>query len=237
MKKHCFGLLLCILFGIFNSPATLLGQSQWSGGLDIMSQYIWRGIVFDDGVNLQPYAMYNVGGLELGTSASISLKNTFNEFSFWTSYTHSFESTDVTFYLGDFYYLSQGSRFFNFDGVKNDEAQGEHSLEAYIELSSAEFPFSIFFSGVIWNDPDRSLYTQASYRTTLPGELDAIFNFGASLGRSRDWYYTQKSGLVNVSMELSKSLSITPGYAMSIYGQTFFNPYNEYFHVVVGVGF
>lgn len=44
-----------------------------------MSQYIWRGIVFDDGVNLQPYAMYNVGGLEIGTSASVSLNSTLNE--------------------------------------------------------------------------------------------------------------------------------------------------------------
>jgi hypothetical protein len=203
----------------------------------MVNQYIWRGIVFDDGINLQPYVMYNVGGLEIGASSSNSLKNTYNEFSFWTSYTQSFNSVDLTFYLGDFYYLTKGSQFFNFDGVKDGEAQGEHSLEAYIELTADDIPISLLFSGVIWNDPDNSLYAQASYFTAFPSDIDARFNLGASLGESRDWYYTQKSGIVNVSMELAKSLNFSTGYAMSLYGQTYYNPYNESFHVVVGVGF
>lgn len=225
-----------IIFFIF-SGTEIKAQGEWSTGFDLVNQYIWRGIQVDNGVNIQPYLMYNRNGFESGVSASTSAANNFNEISFWTSYTISAKSFDVTLYLGDFYYDSGSGDFLNFKGVNEGQPDGAHYLESYIEFSSTRIPVSFLLSGVIWNDPDQSMYAQVTYSQSIADETEAAFKFGMALKESDNWYYTRKAGIINISAELAKEIKVTESFSFPLSGEAVFNPYSESFYVVMRIGF
>lgn len=153
---------LIVLLGLLITPQSLtFAQGSVDIGATTTSRYVWRGMLFDNGVNFQPYAMYSTDKFSVGAASSMSLTNDFNEISFWMSYTVNTSLVDMTFYLNDYYYEYLGSDFFNFDDANEFSSVGSHYLEAYVEFSKEESPFSFLFSSVFWNDPDRSLYAEA----------------------------------------------------------------------------
>lgn len=223
-----------LLTGLVLSPGnTLLAQGSVDIGATTTSRYVWRGMLFDNGVNFQPYAMYSTDKFSVGTASSMSLTNDFNEISFLMSYSVSTSLVDMTFYLYDCYYQYTGSDFFNFDDADEFSSVGSHYLEAYVELSKEDSPFSFLFSSVFWNDPDRSLYAEASYSKTLSNDIESSFTLGGALTESREWYYTNKAGIVNVSYELSKNLEVTPEFSVPMSVKTIMNPYGRAFYVVL----
>jgi hypothetical protein len=225
-----------ILTGLFLSPgSTLFAQGSVDIGATTTSRYVWRGMLFDNGVNFQPYAMYSTEKFSVGAASSMSLTNDFNEISFWMSYKMNTPIVDMTFYLNDYYYEYLGSDFFNYDDANEFTSVGSHYLEAYVVLSKEDSPFSFLFSSVFWNDPDRSLYAEASYSTTLKKGLESTFSLGSALTESREWYFTQKTGIVNVSYELSKSLEISPQFSIPMSVKTILNPYGRNFYVVLSL--
>lgn len=218
------------------SALELRAQSgEWYAGSEVVNRYIWRGVQYDNGVNIQPYVMYNIGGFEAGAAASTSFTNDFNEISLWTSYTASTNPVDITFYVGDFYYETGSADFWNFDGVKDGVSTGAHNLEGYISLAFNEIPISLLVSTVFWNDPDNSTYAQFSYYRELSG-MDAAFHLGMALNKSDYWYYTEKAGLINASFEITREIEVTERFSIPLTGKTILNPYSETFYVVVGIG-
>jgi len=223
-----------LLTGLFLSPNSIVfAQGSVDIGATTTSRYVWRGMVFDNGVNFQPYAMYSTDRFSVGASSSMSLTNDFNEVSFWLSYSVSTSLVDMTFYLNDYYYQYAGADFFNFDDADEFSSVGSHSLEAYVELSKEDSPFSFLFSSVFWNDPDRSLYAEASYSKTLSNDIESSFSVGGALTESREWYNTSKPGIVNVSYELSKNLDFTSQFSVPMSVKTIMNPYGRAFYVVL----
>ena len=230
-------LTLLILVTQLFVTSQIQAQGEWYLGAETVNRYIWRGVQFDNGVNIQPYLMYGTDQFEIGAASSTSLTNDFNEISFWTSYTIPTKAFDLKLYLGDFYYEYGGQNFMNFDGVKDGMAQGSHYVEGYVEISLANLPLSFLLSSVIWNDPDNSMYAQVSYHKTLANDIESAFTLGAALNESNTWYYTQKTGIVNVSYEISKEVKITESFSLPMNAKAILNPYNESFYVVFGISF
>lgn len=226
--------LVMVLSGFLLSPQnSIMAQGSVDIGATTTSRYIWRGIQFDNGVNFQPHAMYSTDKFSIGASSSMSLTNDFNEISFWLSYKVNTPVVDMTFYLNDYYYEFTGSDFFNFDDADELSSVGSHFLEAYVEFSKEDSPFGFMVSSVFWNDPDRSLYAEASYSKTLSNDLESTFTLGSALTESREWYYTNKTGIVNVSYELSKELEFSPQFSVPMSVKTIMNPYGRAFYVVL----
>lgn len=221
---------------VLASTVEVRAQGEWSSGFEVVNQYVWRGVLYDDGVNFQPYLMYSRNGFEAGVASSTSFTNDFNEIYFWAAYTLTLNSLDLTLNVADYYYEQGMGNFLNFKGVQSGEATGAHFVESSLELSGENTPFSLLFSGIIWNDPDHSMYAELGYHKTLGNETEATFNLGVALNESRDWYFNRKSGLINVSFGLSRSIRVTDNFSIPLSSQAILNPYSESFYVVLAVG-
>ncbi|MCH8566680.1 MAG: hypothetical protein LAT67_00395 [Balneolales bacterium] len=222
---------------MFSAPKSAEAQVDWYAGFDLTSQYVWRGIQFDDGVNIQPYLMMNYGGLELGAMASKSTKNPFNEISFWAQYTHSFSGFDLSLYAGDFYYEDGSGNFFNFRPAKDGMVRGAHYIETYAKISLQSVPLSVLYSAIVWNDPDTSMYAEVSYYQSFSDDVTGTFSLGFALNESETWYFTRKAGLVNASFGLTRNVAVTDQFSFPINAKAVLNPYAEAFYVVLKVGF
>lgn len=221
---------------ILISTGEIKAQSVWSNGFEIVNRYVWRGVVYDNAVNIQPYLMYNMNGFEVGAASSTSFTNDFNEIYLWAAYTLSVNSLNLKLQVSDFYYELGTGNFLNFKGVESGESAGAHYVESSLELSGENSPFSLLFSGIIWNDPDHSLYAELGYQKSLTSEIEATFNLGIALNESNNWYFNQKTGLINVSFGLSKDIRVTESFSIPLSSTAIFNPYSESFYVVFGIG-
>lgn len=214
---------------------SLQAQGEVNVGANTVTRYLWRGIQLDDGVNFQPYMMYNISNFEVGVSSSMSLTNEFNEIYFWAAYSVNTSFINAKFYVSDFYYEYQGSDFFNFRTERLNGVEGDHYGEAHVEFTSDYSPFKLLFSSSFRNDPDNSMYAEVSYSKAMANDIQSTFSVGGALNKSALWYYTDKAGIVNMSYELSRSVQITPEYALPISVKSIFNPTGKAFYVIFGV--
>lgn len=226
---------LLVTFASMSPGSVVVAQGAFDLGATTTSRYVWRGIQMDNGVNIQPYAMYYTDKFSVGASSSVSLTNDFNEISLWVSYTLNTSLVDMTFFVYDYYYEYPGSDFLNYKGAGEDASVGMHFIETYVEFSSENSPLSFKLSSVVWNDPDNSLYAEASYSRELEGNISSKFSIGSSLKESREWYYTNKTGIVNLSYELTKSVKINQDFQIPMSVNTIFNPYGRAFYVVLSL--
>lgn len=233
--KMMKSVLLILVVYTFLPVQSLYAQGEVNIGADTVTRYVWRGIQLDNGVNFHPYMMYNTPNFEVGASSSMSLTNDFNEIYFWAAYSVKTSFINAKFYIADFYYEYDGADFFNFKTEKRDGVEGDHYVEGYVVLSSDNSPFELLFSTTIWNDPDKSMYAEVSYSKAMANDIQSTFSVGGALNKSALWYYTDKAGIVNMSYGLSRSVQITPEYALPISVTSIFNPTGKAFYVIFGV--
>lgn len=227
--------LLILIVCAFLPTQPLHAQGEVNIGAKTVTRYLWRGIQLDNGVNFQPYMMYNVSNFEVGVSSSMSLTNDFNEIYFWAAYSVNTSFVNLKFYVSDFFYENPGSDFFNFRTERLNGVEGDHYGETHVEFTSDHSPFKLLFSSSFRNDPDNSLYAEVSYSKAMANEIKSTFSVGGALNKSARWYYTDKAGIVNVSYELSKSVKITPDYALPVTVTSIFNPTGKSFYLILAV--
>lgn len=84
MKKNVtFSILLALFFSLSVSAQSIDSTERKSKfiadvGIDILNNFIWRGIPLDRGPNLQPTLVVGYGNLKLSFLGSYSFKYEFN---------------------------------------------------------------------------------------------------------------------------------------------------------------
>lgn len=223
-------LLTLILVMFAGGAAPALAQS-FSLGADLVSRYIWRGTDYGESASVQPALSFATGGFEVGTWASYAMNPEgalANEHDIWASFT----AGAVTFGVTDYYFPNLGADFFDFEG----DGEGGHYVEPFISLSGPEsFPMTFFAGYFAHNDPDNSVYLNASYPFALDG-VDLSFGVGASAKESA-LYGTNGFGVVEVNLAASKSIPVTEGFSLPLSVAYILNPYAEKSFLVFGVSF
>lgn len=227
--------ILIVFFCNFLPAQPLYAQGEISIGANTVTRYIWRGVQFDDGVNFQPYMMYSNTKFEAGVSSSMSLTNDFNEIYFWAAFNIKTSLFNAKLYITDFYYESQESDFFNFKTEKYNGVKGNHYGEAHVMFTTDQSPFKLLLSSSFRNDPDNSFYSEVSYSKTMPNDVVSTLALGAALNKSTKWYYTERASIINVSYMLSKSVQITPEYALPVTVTSILNPTGKSFYVTLAI--
>ncbi len=217
---------------LFVLPAA---AQEFNLGADLMSRYVWRGTDFGDSFSIQPTLAFSQGGLEVGTWASYAVSPEaadVNEHDLWIGY--GIETASGTFGFGvtDYYFPNAGIQFFDF----SDNGEGAHWIEPYLSYTGpASFPVSLYAGYFVYNDPDNSLYLEASIPFKVDG-VDLAFTTGASGGQSA-LYGTDKFGIVQVALAASKSVKLTEQFALPLSVSYIVNPYMEKSYLVFGVSF
>ncbi len=214
---------------------SLFGQS-FSLGTDIVSRYIWRGTDFGESASFQPTLAFSAGGLEIGTWASYSISANgagANEHDLWIGYTVDTGSAGAfSFGVTDYYFPSpDGSDFFDFSG----DGEGSHWIEPYASYSGpASFPITLYGGIFAHNDPDHSVYLEASF----PFKADGValgLTAGVVTGESV-LYGTDGFALVNLGLSATREITISEQFALPVSVAYILNPDQERSFLVIGFG-
>ncbi len=225
-----------------------LAYGQMKIGLDTYSRYVWRGLDFGNAASFQPYVSYSTGGFSLGawgafsissaggngaldtvTYSITSVSNTFSENDLWVSYAYSTAAGTFTVYLTDYFYPSSHLKFFDYkDG-------GSHLLEAAVGYTGTEsFPVTLAAYYNFFNDPDKSVYLQASIPFTIDSVYSATIFVGGTVEESA-WYAASKANLINVGFTVSKTIVITESFSLPVSASYILNPEIEQSYLIFGI--
>ena len=155
-----------------------------------------------------------------------------NEHDLWVSY--GIATAGGTFTLGvtDYYFPNAGIPFFDF----SDGGDGAHWIEPFVGYEGpASFPISLFAGVFAYNDPDHSIYLEASYPFAVDG-ISLALTAGASAGESA-LYGTSGFGVVNLGLTASKEVKITDTFALPVNVGYIVNPDMERSYLVFGFSF
>jgi len=230
MKKSIIVLAILLVTGI-NS----FGQLKF--GTDIYSRYIWRGIDFGDAPAYQPSLSYTVGGLTFeawGSYAFPTAGTTYAENDLYASYSYSTEKAGAFSLLFTDYYIPSAGIPFGYYKPTATNPAAAHTLEGGVAYAGPEkFPISLAVYANVSNDPDNSVYIQASYPFTVD---DATLAVTAGLTPSKSVYYgTTKGGVLNLGLTASKSVVLSDKFSLPINVSYINNPVQDKSYLVFGM--
>lgn len=204
-------------------------------GVDVMSRYIWRGVDYGNAPSFQPAITLTFGGFSLGTWAAYSFASNaqtpaFAEHDLWAGYTLSTPVGGFSLFYTDYFYPSAGLPYFNFSSNG-----GAHVLEGgvgYAGPESVPLTFSVYMN--FHNDPDNSVYIYAAYPFSI--EEYTLTLFAGATPTTSAWYVTtEKAGLINAGITLSRTIKITESFSLPITASYMMNTVLEQSYLVVGV--
>ncbi len=192
-------------------------SSPWSVGADgeLVSQYVWRGLVLNNRVNVQPEVYVGYNNWTLGVWASWPFDGSYREIDSYLSYAYTMRPGELDLTLQDYYYPESGG-FFDFS-----RATGAHTGELQASFSPSAAPVSVMLGWNVYDDPNHSLFGRVSghvnlHVVKLQGDIGMLLNdspyyYGGSGGTVTD--YTIKAtrgfslgfGNPHVSVALTRS--------------------------------
>jgi len=215
----------------------MLGQAQSvSFGADFYNRYIWRGADFGDSFSIQPGLALSAGNFEIGTWGSYSISADgagANEHDLYASFGIDLgSSASLSLTVTDYYFPNsdgESGKWTNFDG----DGEGAHFIEFMGSLALPKsFPLSLTAALMVHNDPDNSLYIEAG----VPFSVDDVelgFTLGLVTGES-GFYGVDEVSLVNLGLSASKDLQITDSFALPLSAAYILNPATEKSYLVFG---
>jgi hypothetical protein len=234
-KQFSLQIALAIIF-IFVNFLSFNGVCQdtanakvtFSGGVDLMSRYVWRGLEFEDSPSIQPLLEADYKGFKLGA---------------WGAYKFTgqgFQETDLyitkswkyfTLAVWDYYSFSdtKAGDFFNYE-----KESTSHMLESQVILNGGEaFPMKLLASWFFYGAaPSKSFYLELSYPFQL-GERSSLEAFCGFTPRSG--YYADKAAFVNLSLKFTKAVKITDSFDLPVQVSLINNPNTHDLFIVAGI--
>ena len=199
-------------------------------GADFVSRYVWRGADVGDAASIQPYIEFSAGGFTLGTWASYSISPAsagFNEHDLYVSYSYGPVSVGVT----DYYFpnaAAPANEFFNYD----NDGEGAHIIEPHISITGGEaFPLTFYAAITAYNDPDNSIYLEASIPFSVK-QTTLRFTVG---GTPAEGLYASDAAITNINLAATRTLKITDHFSLPLFGSYILNPYAEQSYLVFGL--
>jgi hypothetical protein len=191
------------------------GNTSLDVNVDLVSRYLWRGLLLNSSPNIQPYATMNVGNFSVGGWGSYAINNYFAEADLFVSYSIG----NVTLTVTDYFSIEQDTtESYDYFNWRKDTTA--HTLEGMINWTvSEDFPLSLtagtMFYGYDLNDNGKPLYStyfEAAYPFTV-GEntLDVFVG-----GTPANGYYNDKAALVHLGCKASREIKVTDNFSMPL---------------------
>jgi hypothetical protein len=204
---------------------------------DVMSRYIWRGLVFSPAVNIQPLVDYTYKGLSVGSWGSYGVGTNYFETDLYLSYSLGNLSITLFDYYNEMETAMDSVNYFNFKA-----GETWHMLEATLAYTiSEDFPLTVtaatFFYGADYNYTDKkqfySTYLELAYAFSVK-EVSANVFLGGCLNKG---LYADKAAIVNVGVKAVKNIKLSDTFELPISGSFILNPYAEDVFLVLGLHF
>ena len=218
LKLSVFGLVTVVALNVQAQES-----SSWSAGVDLVSNYIWRGSKFGTGPAMQPSIEFSSGGFAAGAWGSYSFnENEAAEADLYASYSFTLsEQASLTFTFTDYYFPGEQSENKYFNG----EA---HNFEPMVGLTVGNLSLTGAYMTNKSGKMDISdTYVEAGYSA---GKVDL------TVGAGNGAYTTDGDfDLCNIGVSTSKEIKITDSFSIPVTGSVILNPSSEQLYVVVGI--
>lgn len=225
MKKMV--LVLFVLFSMTNMGIRAQEnetKAELNVTTDVVSSYIWRGMVADPTPNIQPGMVFTYKNLTLGAWGSTNFTGTYREVDLYVTYTLGRFSLTVNDYCWDPNISS--TPYFEYNNDKTG-----HIFEGSLLYTGGEkFPIKLtaatFFYGADkkWvgakQENQYSTYIEAGYPFNIRGKkLEACVGFTPEEGM-----YGNGMGITNLMLSSTRDIKISDQYTLPIKGSLIFNP-------------
>ncbi|MFP4366827.1 MAG: TorF family putative porin [Bacteroidales bacterium] len=252
MKKTIIPIMLALIMlipGKINSQTT--EQTNLGFGADIVSRYIWRGInLGGSSPHIQPFIEYGIGnsGLVAGFwgSYGIGPGSAGTEADIYISYT----PVEIFTLTVTDYYFPADTPFSTDDYFNYRKGATGHTIEGMASFNGTEgFPVSILFAinlyGADGTDEEgnnyNAKYIEFGY-TTSYGDIGIEPFAGLALDnpateQGAEGWYGDSGGLINLGVNLSKSIKMTETLDIPAFSSLIFNPQAGNIYMVIGLSF
>ncbi len=196
-------------------------KSNFSVGIDVFTNYIWRGTKFGSGPSLQPSVKFMTGGLTVGVWGSFDAAG-YAEADPYISFSLP---VGLSFGITDYYY--PGLNVFDFS-----KTTGSHAMEINTCFTTGGLSLGANY-----------IINEAGGAATAGGDMyfqvDYAFrNFSLLAGAGDGWHTTDgEFNLCNVGIGTSKVIQLTKTFSIPVTGQVILNPDREQLFVVAGFSF
>jgi hypothetical protein len=181
-----------------------------NAGVDVLSNFIWRGVALDPYPCLQPSLSVGNKNIEAGFLGSYSLGGFFNATPIYLKYSTNTKVGNISLMLFDYYYPFKKKSFDNF---KNKD--GAHTLEASLTYKHNTIPIKIFVSTNLLNDSLNSNYAEVRYKVKVKNYALEFFT-GASLTKHSNWLGAEDAGITNVGLSAIRDLYVSKNYSIPV---------------------
>jgi hypothetical protein len=220
MKKITISVLFLLSLLAGNLQVMNAQEEETTGGasldvnVDLVSRYLWRGLLLNPAPNVQPYATLNVGNFSVGGWGSYSLTDYYAEADIFVAYSIG----NVTLTVTDYFTTQDTISDYGYFNWKKDTTL--HTLEGMINWTvSEDFPLSLtagtMFYGYDLNDNGKPLYStylEAAYPFTI-GENTLDVFAGATPAKG---YYADKAAFVHLGCKASRDIKVTDNFTMPL---------------------
>lgn len=237
MKKLLLSLTTTLL--LTSSIAVAQEEKQSSAvsvdySVDIVSRYIWRGLLFNGNPNIQPTISLTAGGFSIGSWASYGMSQNYAEIDLFATY--SFSNFSVTLYD---YYNEDETDLAAVDYFNWGKNTTGHLLEGTVAWAGTEnLPLNItlaaFFYGYDTDangDQNYSTYLELGYPVKI-GDFDVDLFVGGTLNEG---FYNDEANIVNLGFKTTKEIEITDKFKLPVSATFAVNPAKEDVFFVVGI--
>jgi len=190
---------IIILFTLFTLFTLSIGAFSQDFIANLTSNFIFRGKMISDKINVQPIMYFSKGDTiltnEIGTFSSFSLDGSYKEVDLYYKFTYKWIYLTITDYMFDI------NRFLNYSNTSTNV------IETTLGFKSNSFPIVISLNSFIWgNDKDinnKQLYS--SYAEACYAFKNVNLFCGITPYKS---FYANKPAIVNVGISMIKNLVI-----------------------------
>jgi hypothetical protein len=196
-------------------------SSPFKVGLDLYSNYIWRGSKFGTGPALQPKVELSKGGFTLGSWGSFCVTDAeAAEADLYMAYAFDF---GLSLGISDYYF--PGTEYFDYS-----DSTGSHGFE---------LNFGYAISGLSLKG--NYMLNEAGSAGTAGGDMYfelgyAFKNCSLFVGGGDGWHTSDgEFSVCNIGLSTSKTIKVTDNFSIPVNGSVILNPEKEQFFVVVGI--
>lgn len=244
MKKTT--LILALALGAtmsLTTSASAQNKFTVNGNLDLVTNYVWRGMDQNSGVSAQPGLGLAYKGFSLSAWGSQSLTNNENrdvqEFDINLSYSIGGFSATIT----DYWWAGLHNPYGYYkNGPVDNPVDGGHHFEATVSYTFDEklpltLCWSTWFAGAdlrtSGNNRCYSTYISASYDIACYADITLTPAIGITPWKG---YYHDKTAFTDISLKASKSLALSDKISMPLFVQAIASPINDHVYLVAGLG-
>nr|WP_321451281.1 hypothetical protein [uncultured Carboxylicivirga sp.] len=213
-------------------------KADLSLGVDLYSRYVWRGLLFSDAPNIQPYISISKSGFSLTAWGSYATSKNYAEVDLFLSYTFK----GLTIGVSDYYYEIESDLGLH-DYWDWEQSTTFHLGEAYLAygLPVEKFPLQITASMLIYGydlntegDQNYSTYFELMYPFSF-NDYDLSFTLGAT--PSKGFYTSYNGAVINLALGASKNINVTEKFSIPLNISFIYNPSADDIFLVAGFSF